>query len=133
MTTLNQATEAVYARFVSEWGTTSDYVFEGEPEPEGSTEWVRLSVRGLGSEQISQGAVGCRRFRRNASVFVQVFTPANKGRQRGDILSETALDIFEAESFSDLDFIQGDIRESGVDGKWLIMVVEVLFNFDEIK
>lgn len=134
MTTLGEAREAVYSRFVAQWGTTTPFVFDNE-ELEGPTDgpWARLTVRGLSRGQETMGRTGNRRFRSAALVFVQVYTRTNTGVKQGDELAAQARNIFEATSFDGLDFNDGVVRESDPQGKWYQHLVEVAFDYDEIK
>jgi len=135
MTTLNEARDAVYDRFASQWGTTSAYQLDNQDKKldEGTVSWARLAVRQMDSAQNTLGPVGARRFRRSAMAFIQIFVPSNKGTKEGDDLAQTARAVFEGASFSGLDFTDGVIRETGPDGKWFQYVVEVKFDYDEIK
>lgn len=137
MTTLNEAKEAIYERFVSLYtGVPSDRItFDNEEfeAGDGTDPWVRLAVRGIIRNQDTLGRKTNRRFRALASTFVQVYTEANIGVQQSDVLAQEAGDIFEGESFSGLDFRSAIIQETGPDGKWYQSVVEIEFNYDEIK
>ncbi len=134
MTTLNEAREAVYSRFVAQWGTTTPVVFDDEDlEEPADLPWVRLAVRSMSRGQETLGRVGNRKFRSAARVFVQVYTRTNTGVKQGDTLATQAKDIFEATSFSGLDFNDGVVRETGPDGKWYQHVAEIVFDYEEIK
>ncbi len=134
MTTLNEAKESIYSRFVTEWGTTTPFTFDNEELEEPANDpWVRLTVRGLSRGQETLGRTGNRRFRSAALVFVQVYTRTNTGVKQGDELAVQAKDIFEAISFSGLDFNNGVVRESGAQGKWYQHLAEIAFDYDEIK
>lgn len=136
MTGLNEAKEAVYLRFTSNFtGVTADRIGLDNEEfdtPE-TGDWVRLVVRSTSRVQSTLGKLGNRRFRSKASVFVQVYTEANTGVKQSDTLAKEAADIFEGVSFSGLDFRSVVIRETGPDGKWYQSVVEAEFDYDEIK
>ena len=136
MTTLNEAKEAIYLRFTTNFtGVASNLIaFDNEEFEEPDTgNWVRLVVRSSARLQDTLGQAGNRRFRATASVFVQVYTEANTGVQQSDTLAKEAADIFDAVSFSGLDFQSAVIRETGPDGKWYQSVVEAEFDYDEIK
>ncbi len=134
MTTLGEARESVYSRFVTEWATETPFVFDNEELEEPSDDpWVRLTVRSLSRGQETMGRTGNRKFRSAALVFVQVYTRTNTGVKQGDTLAVQAKDIFEAISFDGLDFNDGVVRESGPDGKWYQHVAEIAFDYDEIK
>jgi hypothetical protein len=134
VTTLNEAREAIYDRWKAEWDAT---VFEFDNQSkklhEGSVNFARVTVRNLSSAQETLGAAGQRHFRRRGAVFVQIFTPENKGLKAGDDLAQEAREIFEGVSFDGLDFSGALVRESGADGKWFMHMVEATFDYDEIK
>lgn len=136
MTTLNEATEAVYQRFVTNFTGTSNVVFRNEEptfDPETVSTWVRLSVGTLARAQETLGRVGNRKYRPSASVVVQVYTRANTGVKQGETLAEEAKDVFEGTSFSGLDFNNGIVRNGPIEGKWQQHVAEVEFDYEEIK
>lgn len=134
MTTLSEAREAIYQRFVDQWVTTTDFGFDNEEFEEPADEpWARLTVRSLSRAQDTLGRIGNRRFRSNALVFVQVFTRSNVGMKQGDDLATQAANIFEGVSFSGLDFREAAVSEIPDSGKWNQHVVEAPFDYDEIK
>ena len=136
MTTDNEATEAIYQRFLDNFtGVVAGNIdFDNEKfEPAGSGAWVRLTVRGRSRVQDTLGKTGNRRFRSAKSVFVQVYTDIDTGVQQADILGAEARDVFEGVSFSGLDFGNAFKEEKGPDGKWYEVLVEAEFEYDEIK
>jgi hypothetical protein len=135
MTTPAVAVEAVYQRWADNWSeVTAVSTFEDEEfEEPNNASWLRLSVRHLDRAQNTLGKSGNRIFRTPALVMIQVYTRTNTGVQSAHTLSKTAADIFEAESFSGLDFGAATTRESVVDGKWKQWLVEIPFDYDETK
>lgn len=134
MTTINEAREAIYLRWSTQWGTTTPFTFDNESfSAPDKGQWARLTVRNTESEQRTLGAPGNRRFRRVASVFVQLYDLVDEGLETLDILAQTARGIFEGVSFSGLDFTNVVVRESGADGKWFQVVVEAFFDYEETK
>lgn len=136
MTTQNQAREAVYLRWNTQWSATTPFIFENENNKvldSADDPWARLTVRNTGSEQHTLGAVGNRRFRRFASVFVQLYALVDEGLATLDTLAQTVRGIFEGVSFSGLSFNNVVVRESGADGKWYQVVVEAFFDYEETK
>lgn len=139
--TTPQAREAVYQRWldnVAPLGLDA-WTFEEEEgfvEPGQDKKWARVSVRDFGGGQntIGQREVSDRIFRRQAAVIVQVFTP-RKGMGPGDVLGQAIRAIFEATSFSGLDFGDGEIRQISPkkEDKFLQTNVEVVFDYDETK
>ncbi len=136
MTTLNEAKEAAYQQFISNYNGVplERIVFDDEapPDDKGGS-WVRVSVKNRGRKQETMGKKTNRRFKSAASVFVQVYTETDKGVKQSDTLATEAADVFEGESFSGLDFREAVIRETGPDGKWYQELVEAEFDYYEIK
>lgn len=133
MTTLNEAREAIYQRFVDNYVATV-FTFENEDFDPPETAWVRLSVRGnVGGGQETLGAPGGRKFRRRGIIVAQVYTPLNQGLQQGDQLGQSIRAIFEAEGFSDIDANDGLVRESPPRDDFFVHIVEVFFEYEETK
>ncbi len=136
MTTLNEAREAVYSRFLANFvGTTNIVLDNEEPRFDVDTvdEWVNVAVRHTGRVQETMGKTGNRRYRVKAIAFVQVYTKSNTGVQQSGVLVTEARDIFEGVSFSGLDFSNATTPEGGPKGKWYEATVEAFFDYDEIK
>lgn len=134
MTTLNEAREAVYLRFATQWAATTPFGFDNEElEEPSNAPWARVTVRTLVRGQETLGRTGNRRFRSKALVFIQVFTRSNVGMKQGDDLATQAANIFEGISFSGLDFVGATVSEIPDSGKWNQHVVEAPFDYDEIK
>jgi hypothetical protein len=136
MTTLNDATEAIYLRLDANFsGVTDDRIcLENEEfdEPE-SGEWVKIVVRVTGRNQNTMGKIGNRRYRTKAILYAQVFTGIDTGVQTSQNLLKLIADIFEGVSFSGLDFTDATQRNGDASGKWKMSFVEAEFDFDEIK
>lgn len=135
MTLLDDAREAVYQRFVDNWSSTP-YVFDNEDSADldgGAVAWARLSVRETAGGQETLGPTGGRKYRRQASAFVQVFTPVNAGMKAAGDLAAAARAIFEGTSFGDLDFNNARVSDTGPDDKWQTTLVEAVFDFTETK
>lgn len=137
MTTLNQAKEAVYQRFVDNFtGVSADRItFDNEEFEAPSTgNWVRLVVRSQVRTQDTLGKKTNRKFREAANVIIQIFTRVNTGVSASDALVKEARDIYEGESFSGLDFQSVSTREAGPqEGTWYLAIVEAPFDYEEIK
>ena len=135
MTTPNEAAEAIYSRFRTEFSGSSPvpFAFEGEDfkEPRGS--WMRLSVNTNSRNQDTLGPIGGRRYFSGASIFVQCYTLANQGRQAGDALSRRVLTLFEGTRFGGVTCNDGIAREQPASGRWVVFVCEVEFTYDETK
>ena len=139
MTSLSQAREAVYQHWVDNVPSGLDaWTFENElgfREPDQDKTWARLVVRTLPGGQETLGGTGNRKFRRQALVAVQVFTPLGSGLGAGDDLAQAVRELYEAKSISGLDFTNGTISEitPGQDEKTFQHNIVVSFSYEEIK
>lgn len=135
MTTLNQATEAIYQHFIdSGIGGSIVVVFDGETyQPVEGTSWLRASIRHINSFQNTLGAPGNRNFERQASFNAQIFTPVDSGRKAADLLAQSVRDIFEGVSLSGIYFFQSSVKEGLTDGVWYSIVVNNFFTYNETK
>ncbi len=143
-TTINDAREAAYQAFDAGWLTRTVRQLEGvagftEPGPD--VAWIRVVVRNFTGTTETMGDVDQKRHRRNASVIMTIFTPADQGMKSGAEHAQFALGIFESKNIAvpgkseTLDFIAGDVREIPLDDdeKSRMTEVEVPFAFTETK
>lgn len=137
MTTIDEARAAIYEEFLDQWGTTTPLALEGRAfsEPPPGVSWARLSMRNLGGGQSTLGDAGARIFRREASVFVQVFTPVNAGMAEGATLAQSARAILEARRIGGVELYDGVVNERPLapGDKNAQINVEVRCTYDETK
>lgn len=134
MTSTVDAREAIYQRFVTAWGATTDYTFDSEQyTPPPGVPWVRLTVRHLSSAQETLGDIGNRKFERGGSILLQIFTPLNAGTRAGDTLIDTARNIFEGVRFSGIRCNNAVAREIGASDGYYMSIIETSFLYDETK
>lgn len=137
MTTLNEASEAVLARFVSQWGSTTPYAFTNEEARDldgGESAWAWVNVAEVGGGQETLGKKGDRKYERVAEVRIQVFTPIGEGTQEGEQLASQARGIYEGERFSGLYFNDGRVTYVGPsEEKWDQNNAVIEFRFYETK
>lgn len=138
--TAAQARDAAVDRFVTSWSGTpaANVTIENEPThlDKGSAPWVRMGVRHepRGNDgQSTLGRVGGRRYLREITIWVQLFSLVKDGMVALDALAQEARAIFEGASFSGIRCFDGTFRESGVDGDWQMGMVEVVGDYQEIK
>lgn len=134
MPTVNEATEAIFQRWIDQWASTTSYAFEGESfDPPATDPWARVSVRHVESEQETLGPAGGRRFLRPGSAMVKLYGRNDRGRRELDLLGQQARAVFEGMSFSGVSFQAGTVREGTPEGELLLRVVEVPFFYEETK
>ena len=134
MTTENGARELIYARFVTLWAATSAYTFDNEKfEPTLGAAWVRLAVRHGVAGQETLGPKPHRRYTRRGRIFLQIFIPRNQGIKEQDTIVRKFRELFEGESFSEVDCTNVIHREIGPDGVWWQSQAEAAFSYYETK
>lgn len=137
MTSLNEARESIYQLFNTGWGTETAIVFDQETFDGADDEWVRLSVRHLGSTQDTFGTAGNRKFERQGTAFVELFFRPDPVTAQTEIdrLAQKAKDIFEGNRISGttLRFNDTPIRELGIVDEWYVVVVDAAFLYNETK
>ena len=126
--TLREAREAVYQRWKTQWATLHPgftYVFENETAPEPTaTTWARVTLRHLDSVQHTLGLAGARQFRREASIWVQLYGSIDRGMSGLDDLVADCRTVFEGVSFADIDPAgAARVTELGSDGRWYEVAV----------
>lgn len=120
-----EAVEAVYQRWKAVWDVlhASDcpYVFENKPfnEPSPPTQWARVSMRQVDSNQHTLGTLGTRQWQRDAAVWVQLYRPLGEGTASLTGLVDDVRAVFEGASFDGV-FPAGSPRMQtiGTDGNW---------------
>lgn len=138
MTTLAVAIDAVKARWLALWAAvtpTPPTGFDNEafaPPVDGSA-FARLSVAALPDQGATLGAIGSRRITRRAVVILQIASPLDAGDGASTALVETARNIFERVSISDLAFEDATVRQGRSDGRWWLVRIDVPFFFAETK
>jgi hypothetical protein len=134
--TLNEAREAIYAQWASEWGTTTRYGLASEyfnPNA-AATSWARVTVRQVGGGQSTLGPENGRKYTRDAVITVQIGTPVTASEADGDTLARAAQLVFESERLdADLWCFDSVVRERGFDGKWNLYDVETPCQYEETK
>lgn len=144
MTTLREAREAIYKRFIDEWGSLTPYTFDNEEfDPPGGLDgrgvpWARCSVREITSEQQTLGPAGNRKFLRTALAKVDVFVPPASGRWDSDEYTMAARALFEGRTSplgTTICFFGVDVQEVGLieDGRWDLSTISARFDYTEIK
>lgn len=135
MTSINEAKEAVYSRFTTQWaaGSNLPFCFGNEAFDPPTTAWVRLVVRHTAGQQDTLGPEGGRRFRRLGNIIAQVFVPIDTGEQDADAYGREITGIFEGTSFDGVSCQAADYQEIGPDGKWFQANITVPLWAEETK
>jgi hypothetical protein len=135
MSTKAAARELMYARLVDNYSTTA-YTFANEAfTPPVDTSWIRFDVREESSFQQTLGIPTNRKFERGGSIYIDIFTPADKGTSESDVLVDELRTLFEGVTFSGIRCYNVVARELGPseDGAWFHTNVQVFYDYDQIK
>lgn len=137
MTTLNEAREIVFQRFVQFWTPTGvPYVLQNEDfESEPVNEYARVIVLNLTAGQNTLGSKGCRRFERQAQAIVSVFVKGGTGTGRADELTVIVQNAFEGFTSTpeSVTFDDVVVNEIGPDGNLYQYNVVGNFRYYETK
>lgn len=134
MTTINEAKEAVAARWTAQWGATTPYTLPNENFAKPATgPYAHVQVLHRPGGDATLGAAGFRRHRRLARVLIQLYDDADKGTRQLDLYAQQARAIFESTSFGGLRFFPADVREGADDGRHAQMVIDAPFDYTETK
>lgn len=137
MSVWQEVQEALYQRFVDQWGGATPYTFENETfdPPDGA--WVRVSVKRLPGGQETLGGVGNRKMNRVGVVIIQLFVPPGDGIKVLSDYAEAAAAIYENERIAthDIRFAAVEPGDSGEveDGRWWGLPVRGRFDYEELK
>ena len=134
--TLLTATNSIYGRWATEWGSTTAYVFEDESAEglaKGKAPWCRVIVAVPGGGQQTLGPIGARKYDRRGVVFVQIHTLTEAGVATSRTLADQARNVLEGEAFDGLAFDDATIDNDGIDGRWKRTVVQAFFHYQEHK
>lgn len=131
MTTQAQARETIYGAFKSEWADRAPYYFDNEVVNTETGDWVRLTVRHQVSAQETLGPVGNRKFQRNGTIIIQLFTKLGSATEEVDTLSSVIRAIYEGKTLQGVNFNSVTVREIGPSGSWYQTNIEAPFNYTE--
>ena len=113
MTTFDEAELAAYQLWYDNVPSLLDewrFGYEAKKEPEEGQLWARISFQNTDGGQYSLGAVGERKFRRQAVIAVQIFTPRGEGPSRANQVAQAVVELFEGAAHSALDFHDAVVR-----------------------
>lgn len=107
---------------------------EQSPLGEGTVSWVSASILMGSRQQSTLGRAGNRKFYRRDVFQVTIATPKDIGQGDSIRLSRAVCNLFEAYRNGGLYVADGvNVRRVGNDGRWYRVVVDVPFNYHELK
>lgn len=99
------AYKAIYQRWLTVWHTlvggsqaspTVPYAIDNRRLTQPATTFAQVSIENLGSDQVTMGPEGGRRFERTGFIDVRLFGPRDQGRGQLDMLAEHVRTIYES-------------------------------------
>lgn len=132
--TPTEARNEIMKRYLTEYTGQFPIAFDNKKfvKPDG-VKWVRLTVNFNSGLQDSLGQTGNRKFTKWGLIFVQVFTPSNKGTNENDDLCNGSLNLLDGVRIDDLWLYNGRIKTIGSDGEFYQQNVLVEFEFENIR
>lgn len=103
---------AVENLFKTGWGTTTSIRFDNVPFTVPATAWVSIETWDGKSQKASVGN-GAQLRRSTGTVFVNIYTPLNKGSKAARDLADLVLPIFRDKQVSGITFEEPDVRRMG--------------------
>ena len=131
----SEAREALLQHFVQHWADTTPYALENEPYDPPAGPWVRFSSRMIDFAQSSMGGEGNRKFMRQGMCSVQIFTAKNEGTATLNAFVDLAIGMFEGKRIANgaIWITSAKPKEGLPDKTHISTVVEIMFNFEEVK
>lgn len=136
MTTLNEAREDIFSKFVEAVPDGFTVALQNEDlATEKLEEWARCSVFNTLFQQNTLGSKGKRRFERRGVMRVNIFVEGGKGTSRLDEVSTLVRDAYEGFTFeiTSVTFFDVSVNEIGPSGKWYQYDVVGNFRYYETK
>lgn len=137
--TYRQARDEIFAEVKTAWDPTGHEMIWPDVPKEKPTDseapYARTRLRHATGEQATlANHNGVRRWRRDGSIIIQVFTPLGGGLSVGYDLAKMVSDAFEGKTTAGgVQFLNTRINEIGPSGNWYQINVTADFNYDEIK
>lgn len=132
--TPSEARNEIMKRYLNEFTGQFPIALDNKKleKPDG-VKWVRLNIQFNDGNQDSLGQPTNRKFVKQGLIFVQVFTPANKGTNENDDLCKDSLELLDGVRLNNLWMYNGRISTIGSDGEFYQQNVVVEFEFENIR
>lgn len=123
-------------RFTSQWGSTTPFRIDNEgydPRTAGNQAWLDLVIAPVTSRQQTLGQPGNQKWFYQDLLVVTVAAPRDKGPGPALRLAAQVRGIFEGFRNGGLYVTTAIVRRLGNDSQWLRVVVDVAFNYHDLK
>lgn len=130
-----EARDEMFAVFQAVWSQLGYYAaYQDIPAtPPSDQIWARVTLRhSTGGAASLTGALGKRRFTRNGTLYIQVFTPSGDGSTAGYTTSALLTDAYE-KAIGCVRYRNVRINEVGTSGAFDQINVMADFTYDEIN
>jgi hypothetical protein len=130
------AARYMYERFTSQWGAAPDRLdnesFDARLVLPGAS-WIDFQVAPVTSRQATLGQPGNQKWYRQDLLVITVASPTDRGLGPAMRLAAQVRGIFEGFRNGGLYVTNPTVRRQGNDGQWFRVVVDVPFNYHELK
>lgn len=123
------------------WGSTTGVKYDNVPFTVPTTAWVSIEVWNGQSQKASLGS-GAQLRRSTGTVFVNIYTPLNKGSKAARDYADLVIPIFRDKQVSGITFEEPDVRRVGeqyfsINGvqsttQWYQLVVSIPYFHDVV-
>jgi hypothetical protein len=130
---------AIENLFATGWAATTDIKYDNAPFTVPAVSWVSIECWDGVSSKASIGS-GAQLRRSTGTVFVNIYTPINKGSRAARDLADSVQDIFRDKQVSGITFEEPDVRRIGeqyfsINGvqsttQWYQMIVAIPYFHD---
>ena len=102
-----------------------------EYNPTPDKPWMRLVVRHEARQQAAFGSESHKPVESEGRALVQVFVPGDTRNALSDALASVVSKVYSLRRFGELVTRAAEVRESGADGEWYMVLVDVRFLYRE--
>lgn len=96
------AYKAILQRFIAQWDDRTPYAIDNRKLVSPTPPFAAVSIVNVGSDQVTMGRPGHRRFERSGFIDVRLYGARDNGRGELDTLADAVVEIFEAIDISGL-------------------------------
>lgn len=130
--TSTEVRNAIMSRYLNEFSGQFVIALDNQIS-ETADKFVRLTINFSNGFQDSLGSTGNRKYIRTGLIYVQVFTPINKGTDDNDNLAGSSVNLFDGVRIEDLWMFNGRVNTIGSDGEHYQQNAVIEFQYQNIR
>lgn len=134
MSTYVDIVDTIMDHFATEWGATTQIIYEESNREEikinPNENWVRLSIIPFNSRSASSAVGDGGLNRHNGMIAIQVYVPESKGTVTHRSLVDKAVDVFDRQRFSVIRCGVTHVSKPAREGGWYFKTVSTPYKGD---